>query len=412
MQRPIASAPQPRMLALGVEKALAGKKFDLALAQSEELVAAAPEDGGYRALLGRAYLARGRYKSARDAFQDAMALGNRDVRTVISLALVNIGLGNARAARGLLADHLDDVSAADYGLAMAMAGDAEEGVRALVAAARQPDATIQTRQNLAYALALAGAWGQARLIAGQDLAAREAEQRIGEWSRGGTGQERVIAMLGVAPRGDDAGIPARLALRKGVSELEALAQVVAPAQAPIEMTDMALPSTFSERRTTTTAALPDRTVPPQLARVSGDLMRDEAHAAFQPHEEGGRGSLPSMVAPSSQRTGTYVEMVSGSGKDSEWVVQLGAFDSAAIAQEKWRQVKSRQPRLAEFGEVFSQVSVNGRIFHRLAIRGFGNCNMAQAICRSLSAAGQPCFVRLNDNAGSRLASDRAQKSVL
>lgn len=432
MQRPIASVSQPNKLASRIEKALARKKYDQALAQSEELVAVAPEDGGFRALLGRAYLACGRYRSARVAFQDAVALGNRDVRTIISLALVNIGLGDARTARDLLANHLNDVPAADYGLAMAMAGDAEEGVRVLVGAARERDATVQTRQNLAYALAIAGAWGQARLIAGQDLTAREAEQRIGEWSRGGTGQERVIAMLGVAPRGDDTGMPDRLALHRGGNERQAFAPVAAPVRSEVDlsapdrtayvgddvapkiemvadpMADAGLPTASPRRATMAAAALPGGTVHLQSAHISSE-MRDGPQASF--HEEG-KVNLPRRGAPSRQRTESPVTVVSGGGEADDWVVQLGAFDSAAVAREKWRQIKSRHPRLGEFGELFSQVTVKGRIFHRLAIRGFENRHIAQATCRSLNAVGQACFVRLDDNAGRRLASESTQNPML
>src|SRR5690606_23385924 len=97
----------------------------------------------------------------------------------------------------------------------------------------------QTRQNLAYALALGGAWAQARLIAGQDLSANEAEKRMGEWSRAGNEQERVIAMLGVAPRGDDGGLPTRLALRAEPAPVQLaaggdlVAQARADAAAPV-----------------------------------------------------------------------------------------------------------------------------------------------------------------------------------
>src|SRR3546814_8099117 len=80
---------------------------------------------------------------------DAMTLGNRDARTIVTLALVKVGLGKDRAARDLLASHADIVPAADYGLALAMAGDAPEGVRILSEMIHDPAATARTRQNLA-----------------------------------------------------------------------------------------------------------------------------------------------------------------------------------------------------------------------------------------------------------------------
>lgn len=437
---PVASVTQVQKLAPRVEKALADKDYDRALAQAEELVASAPQDGGYRALLGRAYLANGRYASARTAFQDAMTLGNRDVRTIVSLSLAEVGLGNVRAARTLLADHIEDLPAADYGLAMAIAGDAEEGVRALVEAVRQPEATTQTRQNLAYALALGGAWAQARLIAGQDLSAKEAERRMGEWSRAGSEQQRVIAMLGVAPRGDDGGLPTRLALHASPAPVQlaatsdlvaqARADVAAPVAAPAAEVAAAPVAEISVAETAfapvpaaeempapqvaeTTPASPDK---PTLAAIfvqteapaapmvqtSDDGMRAVVREAFRRNDMQAptpvvRAAAPRVAAPKQVAA-------------SDWVVQLGAFDSAAVAHEKWRQISRKQPKVGGYREVFSQVTVNGRLFHRLAIRGFGDRNAAWAACRSLNGAGQSCFVRLDDTVDTRMARGPARKS--
>ena len=106
-----------------VEKVLAKKDFAQALLLAEQLVTAEPRSADSRVLLGRAYLANGRYRSARTAFSDAMTLGNRQSRTIISLALCETGLDNAEAARSLLAAHGSELPAGDYGLAMAVAGN-------------------------------------------------------------------------------------------------------------------------------------------------------------------------------------------------------------------------------------------------------------------------------------------------
>jgi Flp pilus assembly protein TadD len=143
--RPAIAASQAPSLAPRVERSLAEQDYARALMQAEELVGVMPTEARYRVLLGRAYLANGRYDSARAAFKDSMTLGNREVRTIISLALAETGLGNAAGARALLSDHISDLPAADYGLAMAMAGDPREGARALMEAVRQPEATAQTR---------------------------------------------------------------------------------------------------------------------------------------------------------------------------------------------------------------------------------------------------------------------------
>lgn len=449
-QRPSASVSRPQILAPQIEKALAGKRYDRALAQAEQLVAALPDDAGHRSLLGRAYLANGRFSSARAAFQDAMTLGSRDVRTIVSLALAQIGLGDAQAAQALLVDQVSALPAADYGLAMAMAGNAEEGVRALVEAARQPEATMQTRQNLAYALALGGAWAQARLIAGQDLSARDAEQRIGEWSRSGTAQQRVIAMLGVVPRGDDAGMPVELALRSETEEPQLAVQVaptadlIAQARTETEMQPQiaavvsveaadsvianmveTAPEVMFEAHSveqaqsratpdiaTLAAILADEMPAPALQRRgTNDPMREAAQAAFQ-RNSGQTPPATNLVVrsrPAASATST-AQPVINSPEMSDWVIQLGAFDSAAVAREKWRQISKRQSAIDGFAEVLSEVTVNGRLFHRLAIRGFGDRNMASVTCRSLKAAGQACFVRLDDRVDSHMAREPAHRS--
>ena len=396
-RRPVASIMPVQKLAPRIEKALAEKDYERALTQAEELVAAAPQEGAYRALLGRTYLANGRYGSARTAFQDAMTLGNRDVRTIVSLSLTEVGLGSARSARNLLADHIEDLPAADYGLAMAIAGNAEEGVRALVEAVHQPEATAQTRQNLAYALALGGAWAQARLIAGQDLSAKEAERRISEWSRVGDEQQRVIAMLGVSPRSNDSGLPARLALHVEPAPVQlAEAGLVAQARADLPALTPAEPPS---------AMAADEA--PAVQAGSAQLVAASHVPMHEAREEFRRGETP--VSAPARATLSIPGATPTRPAVSDWVIQLGAFDSAPIAHAKWRQISRQQPQLGAYQEVFSQTTVHGRLFHRLAIRGFQDRNAALATCRSLSAANQSCFVRRDDASQVRMADEPARK---
>src|SRR3546814_15526434 len=77
-----------------------------------------------------------------------------------------------------------------------------------------PAATARTRQNLAYAYALAGRWKDARMMAGFDLDPLAANQRITQWAQNaapGLSQQRVAALMGVPIDGADAGQPAALA---------------------------------------------------------------------------------------------------------------------------------------------------------------------------------------------------------
>ena len=170
--RPSASVVQqkgnPTKLAIAAEKALADRDGGKAIAAAEAAVQLAPQNAAYRQMLGRAYVLAGRFASAEAALTDAMTLGNNDARTIVSLALVQVAQGRADSARSLLLAHADTVPAGDYGLAMAMAGDAPEGVRILSEAIHDPSATARTRQNLAYAYALSGQATRARKLL-QDL---------------------------------------------------------------------------------------------------------------------------------------------------------------------------------------------------------------------------------------------------
>ncbi|MCW2337590.1 Flp pilus assembly protein TadD/cell division septation protein DedD [Sphingobium sp. B2D3A] len=432
------ATPSVAQLSPKIESALADRKFAHALNLAEALVAAEPAAADHRVLLGRAYLANGRYRSAQAAFTDAMALGNSDVRTIISLALCETALGNDSTAQALLADNAATLPASDYGLAMAMAGDVQEGVRALVYAARQPDASAQTRQNLAFALALGGAWGQARLIAGQDLSAKEAEQRIGRWSQAVAQAEpgaRVAALTGVAPRADDAGMPSRLALRS--FELPAVAELappkaVVPSLAKVaEGAEGAEPAVAADTERAAPAvqsvaipppsrssdpAGPAKANPPIASSANptfgapsaeilsaapllvlqpGPRAPDIAQIAFAP-----AASSPSMgvkIAAASRAVPARPGHASG-----DWVMQLGAFDSATMARVKWQDMR-RNPRVAGYREIVTAASVNGRTFHRVAVGGFASRGAAGSLCQTLRGEGQACYVRRDDSNASRMA---------
>ncbi len=449
--RPKLTAGDAHSLMPRIERMLADKDVSGALAASEQLVATDPHDDNARAMLGRAYLANGRYLSARTAFSDAMTLGNRDPRTIVSLALAEAGLGNLEGARGLLGSHIADLPAGDYGLAMAMAGDPREGVRALVEATRAPDANAKTRQNLAYALAMAGAWGQARLIAGQDLSARDAEQRIGEWGRAfaqGTPSERVVAMIGATPRHDDAGLPVQLALNltpRGDTQpaQAAAAETTVPAEA-VKAVDVPASAAFAETSppqgfnrdalAVAMANLPAASSSvqnvPQGAVAASMTQREAAvapavlEAAFNHAPVAAKPAV--LPAPSAQALNAAFRQPAGpaqaqtnptswtsglgapatDAKASDWVVQLGAFNSDLIARAKWQDITTGQEALRYYRAVHSVFQHNGRTFHRLAIRGFEDRGAAAGACATLKSAGQDCFVRLDDSGATRQA--RAQ----
>lgn len=361
-----AAAGQAGKLAASAERALAQDEGAKAILSAEAAVAASPNDPQYRALLGQAYLSAGRFASAETAFEDAMTLGQADARTVIGLAMVRTASGSGSAARDLLTQHMDVVPAADYGLAMALAGDTEEGLRVLRAEARQPDASAKTRQNLAYTLALAGLWREAKLIASQDISPAEAGKRVAEWAvlaRPGAKAQQVAQLMGVTPQADP-GQPVALALNTAPApvEMAAAPELVPPtyAAAPTPIEDFA-----------------------DVAPVAEPVR--PAFAMIQPIPAAATHSISQKVPVRPVKAGGYV-------------VQLGAFSSAEGADQAWRKISSQYGNVRNFGSIANKAEVNGKIFHRIALSGFVSLNEAKGLCSSLKAKGSQCFVRRIDGA--------------
>lgn len=383
-----------RKFAAGAEKALERRDGRRAVDAAEAAVRMDPQNASYRQLLGRAYVAAGRFSSAQSAFSDAMTLGNNDARTIVSLALVQVAQGRDEAARALLLTHADTVPATDYGLAMAMAGDAEEGVRILSQAIHDPSATARTRQNLAYAYALSGRWKDARMVADLDMGPLAAAKRISDWAQlaaPALGPQRVAALMGVSIDGTDMGLPSGLALAPATPtqpiEMAAAPQaepVAPPPQSqPVDVAqvDFALPSMAQP---TPALSAPIRaTAPVRIAapaRLAKRAPVPAKHAFATNPSPMARFQKAAFIRPMIERA-------------SNWVVQLGAYDSAAVAEEKWVAMAGRRSALAAFPVVTSQAVVNGRNYHRLAITGFADRDGAADACRAIKVRGGQCFVR-------------------
>ncbi|MEJ7933751.1 SPOR domain-containing protein [Sphingobium sp. AN558] len=394
-------------LAARAEKALAARDAAGAVDAAEAAVRAAPDNAAYRQILGRAYVAGGRFASAETSLTDAMTLGNGDSRTIISLALVQVGLGKNDAARALLAANMDKVPAADYGLALAMAGDAEEGVRILSEAIHDPSASARTRQNLAYAYALAGRWKDARVLAGEDLDPLAANQRIAQWAMmadPALAPQRVAVLMGVTIDAADAGMPAALALAPSGSAV-ALAEAgpAIPPAPPIDATYTASgPQTVvADPAPPIAPAITETAAPVPVIRASERPVRSAAASKTRPDFiTEGRGAKPAralVIAPVATKPAARIQQVAlirpVTGNASNWVVQLGAYESAAIAKEKWMSMARVNGTLAGFPVLTSQVTVKGKPFHRLAISGFSSRADAATLCHSVQAQRGKCFVR-------------------
>jgi len=208
------TAAPAALSAAQAKAAIAKGRGDKAVALAEAAVLADPQGGESRALLGAAYIEAGRFASAATAFSDAMQLGDTSGRTVLTYSLTLSALGRYAEAQTLLARYERNLDAADYGLAITLAGSPQQGIETLSDALRYGENSPKLRQNLAYAFALKGDWRSARLIAAQDLSADKLDARLGEWAQMAMPEmaiQRVAALLGVTPKADT-GQPVELAL--------------------------------------------------------------------------------------------------------------------------------------------------------------------------------------------------------
>jgi D-alanyl-D-alanine carboxypeptidase len=80
-------------------------------------------------------------------------------------------------------------------------------------------------------------------------------------------------------------------------------------------------------------------------------------------------------------------------KPSGWAVQLGAYDTAAVAKDKWSALSRSNPMLKSYPASSQSASVKSRGFYRLTVNGLATRAEAVQLCSALKARGQGCFVR-------------------
>jgi Flp pilus assembly protein TadD len=370
--------------------ALTKKQAAKAVTLAETAVSLQPRDARYRMLLGQAYLGAGRFQSAEQTFSDTLTLDPERERAALDLALAQIAQGRRDAAKSTLADYRDKLPAADFGLAVALAGDADEAVRILEFATRAPDATAKTRQNLALAYALAGKWNNARVMAVQDLSPDEADTRVAGWAqfaRPAAASDQVAALLGVTPR-LDGGVPTRLALARGnpairtASAPEAVAPVaVAPAPLPVPVAvATAETQPAFEVAATTAMASPVSRGRPSLAPV---LIRAEPRPVRQ-------AVIRPLRPAATVRAAAFHPAHPG-----KFVVQIGAFENASSAQRAWNRLSSRI-NLANYDAVNGAARFRNASLIRVAIGGLDTRADANRLCARIKQTGSVCFVRVQE----------------
>src|SRR3546814_3147973 len=86
--------------------------------------------------------------------------------------------------------------------------------------------------------------------------------------------------------------------------------------------------------------------------------------------------------------------------DLNWVVQLGAYENAAVARDGWNRIRRVLPVFQGQTPQGMHFSGNGGEFYRLSVGGFARSD-AVSLCRRYKAKGGHCFVR--QDAGDQVA---------
>lgn len=397
--------------------AIAAGEAQAAVASAEAAVAQESRNASYRAMLGAAYLDAGRFTSAATSFKDAISLGDTSPRTALGYSLALIGAGDQTGALGVLEDWRDSIPAADRGLALALAGDADRGVHVLASALRGGQNNAKVRQNLAYAYALQGNWRAARVMAAEDVPGNMLDARLSEWAKTATGdahQERVASLLDV-PVTRDAGLPAALALNNapGTEQRMAEAAAMAPVQAAVPVQTAAAPSSVRELPPLADIPAPRGELAPvqaapQVATVVPPVSKpaDFEEAFSTPAPQGAtvaqlaKNAIAFVANPVVQtmpvRNGAEPKPVrkvaaraSVAGGDSH-LVQLGSFNSEAGAKRAWGIYAKRFSQLSDHQMVITKAKVRGRIYYRVSAAGFDNAS-ARSMCSSVKGRGQGCI---------------------
>lgn len=432
---------RPQSLSSNAQKALDAGKPEKALAQAEAAVALNPRDADLRRTLAHAYLANGRFASARQSLDDALALGDQSARTVISLALMHVAEGRGQAAQALLRENREIIPASDYGLAMALAGNTSLGVDVLADQVRAGDNSAKVRQNLAFAYALDGRWREAQIMVGQDLDPKIAQDRIAEWARLAHPQahvQRVASVLGVSPADYDPGQPIQLALVNTPSMAEtatqigqqAMAAAISPVAGPIQLPavqdgPMELagiePTPAPNYAEAAPAAAPVAQASEQPRAVLAPMMvareivqplpgnyrgmpvrktRPVQVASREPivEREGvaapARAAVPKRpvaprqaAAPAVFQKASFAPVSGGS-----YAVQLGVFSNLENANRAWASYTAKHKDLAAFSKAAVAANVGGRTLHRLTANGFGDEKSARSMCSQVRSAGGECII--------------------
>lgn len=408
-----------------------------AISFAERAVEFKPEDAMFRAILGNAYFAAGRFASAETAFQDSLALSTNQPQVVLKLALVTIALGKNNAAINLLQSAQEMLDPADYGLALALAGRPDDAAVVLDNAARQVGADARVRQNLALAHALAGDWAMARTVAEQDLPADQVEARVQQWmafAKPGRPSDQVASLTGITPVMIDEGQPVRLALvaqpsrhseaevaqdaapvvETAIAEAPASAPVIeqaVPAVAVAAATPAYVPAAPVETAEAVSQPVEMPVEEPAPVMASAEMAQEAPQEVALP-AVAIAAATPIAAAPVLAEAEAQAPALSDAAdmakpnKDTSIrraslpivtaggpVVQIGAFSNRGNVESAWIRFSAKYPALRDYRPATARFEKGDSTIYRLSVAGFGSSREAQSFCASLKRSGGNCFVR-------------------
>ena len=386
-------APSAAYSADKAEVALAKGKADKAVSHAEAAVLASPRDAYTRTLLGNAYLEAGRFASATQTFEDAIALGDTSPRTVVSLSLAQTGMGDRASAIYTLERYEAAIDPADYGLAIALAGQPQRGVHILSNTLREGNNTAKVRQNLAYAYALSGQWREARIMVAEDVPADQVGDRMAEW--GATARPELyrtrVAQLLKVQINDDPGQPAMLALNNNPSvEMLASENVETEESVADFAYNEELPATreYAPIENFDIDAQEDGEDEPKPVLVAA--LDEQPAAAQKPVVQPVPVSAKPAPSPAPRKASSFTMA------DGDYNIQLGSYFSEADAELGWTKFMKMYPELAGAERVISKARVNGKIYYRVAAVGYAK-DSARALCSSVKGKGGGCIAYAQSN---------------
>jgi Flp pilus assembly protein TadD len=414
------------------EAAMAKGKVNVAVDWAERAVAVDPQNAAHRFFLAQAYMNAGRFASAETTFNDVLALNPENSRAALKLVLAKIAQGKSAEAIGVLESHRAGLNTADYGLALALAGDPQAAIDVLETAVRAETANATTRQNLGLAYAMKGRWKEARSLAAMDLPSNAVHNRIAEWAMFVQPQaqhDQVASLLKVKAQADN-GQPQALALNVEAAAT-ALSQIDATeteVKVPVVVTDAVADTAPVQTAMAPVEAVAQEVFPVAdpvytdmpVTKVADRMIVEEAPVIeadkspikqrVVPVRTAFKTAVTKSAAPKTvivERAGQRTVTKAKPGHSGQFVVQLGAFSSAKSAANAWKWSNRKVASLANYDARQSSVTVKGGSLYRLAVSGFTTRDQAGRVCAQIRSTGGNCFVRsLTNNEPVRFAARR------